>query len=120
MSEEIERERAERLAEERFDVDYTGLVLNTLVSATSSITASGLLSTIESIPREELPLVFAVVFVAQVLPKLMVEANKRYQKTRAKIEGYQHGLLEDDEFGKGRSRTLRGRFLALCEHASYF
>ena len=99
-------------------MDYRGILLNTAVSATSSLTATGLLNFVQSIPMEQMPVVIGVLFVAQVLPKLLVELNKRYIRNKARREAFSEGLLNDN-FDTNESTTLK-TFFSMCEHASYF
>jgi len=116
-----EKQKALERARQRYEMDYKGIVLNTLVSATSSVTAAGLLNFVQSVPQSQLPIIVGVIFVAQILPKLLVELNRNYRVNKAKREGYSEGLLEDD-FGGDKSvkATALDHFLSMCEHASYF
>lgn len=106
-------------ASNRYDMDYYGIFLNTAVSATSSITASGLLGWVSSVPESQLPVIFVVFFVAQVVPKLLVETNKRYRINKAKQEGYSEAILEKG-LGSETKAAAFNYFFYMCEHASYF
>lgn len=113
-----EREKARERARERYHIDYKGILLNTLVSATSSLTATGLLNFVQSIPVSQMPVVIAVLFVAQVLPKLLVEVNKSYARNKAMRKGFKEGLL-NDSFDTDESTTVK-TFFSMCDHVSYF
>lgn len=112
------RKKVRRKAKDRYQMDYKGILLNTLVSATSSLTAASLLNFVKSVPPSEMPLIVGIIFVAQIIPKLLVEVNKRYQINKAKREGFSDGALTDD-FDNNKSTTLE-ILLDLCEHASYY
>lgn len=116
-----ERQKALEKARQRYKIDYKGIGLNTAVSATSSLTATGLLNFVQNIPVDQMPVVVAVLFVAQVLPKLLVELNKSYARNKAKREGFSEGLLNDDFDSESKNRrTTIDDFFSLCEHTSYF
>lgn len=117
-----DREKALKRARKRYKMDYKGIILNTAVSATSSLTATGLLSALQSIPTGQLPLVVGVLFMAQVLPKLLVELNKSYARNKAKREAFSEGLIQDDfnDSNKRKGLTTLDIFFDLCDHASYF
>jgi len=99
--------------------------LNTGVSVLSSATATGVTSAITAIPMSQLPVVALAIFVAQILPKLVIELNKAYFRNKARREAYSEGLLNDD-FGAEKSKsksvgsTFFDHFLSFCEHAAYF
>lgn len=119
MSDEFSK--AEEIADKKYDLDFIGILLNTLVSATSSLTATGLLNFVQSLPSDKMPLIFAVVFVAQVVPKLLLELNKAYRVNKAKRKGYEQGLLDDRVDGKESIKSVFSRsILYFCEHATYF
>jgi len=118
-----ERKKAEKKAENRYNIDYKGIFLNTAVSVLSSATATGVTSAITSIPMSQLPVVAFAIFVAQILPKLVIELNKAYFRNKARREAYQEGLLNDD-FGSEKSKNAKmtafDHLLSFCEHAAYF
>lgn len=105
-------------AREVYEFDKKGVVLNTLVSATSSLTAGGLLSFVENVPEGQMPLIILIIFVAQVVPKLLVELNKAYRVNQARREGFSRGYAESKHIDES-SRWAKG-FFDMCEHASYF
>lgn len=117
-----ERKEALRKARERYNIDYKGILLNTGVSVLSSATATGVTSAITTIPMSQLPVVAFAIFVAQILPKLVIELNKAYFRNKARREGYKEGLLNDDfsEKSEKAKATAFNTFISLCEHASYF
>lgn len=116
------RDKAYKQAKERYRLDYKGILLNAGVSAMSSITASGFLNIVQAIPLQQLPLTLLILFVAQVLPKLIVELNKRHARNRARREGYKEGLLNDDFRSETENVKMNTSnfFISMCEHASYF
>lgn len=115
------REEVRERAQQRYRMDYAGILLNTLVSATSSLTAAGLLNFVKSVPPSEMPVIVAVIFVAQIVPKLMVELNKRYKVNKAKRKGFSDGVLSDSfDDGSGDGKTTLDIIFWMCDHASYF
>jgi len=119
MAEDInDFEEARQLAHERYDLDVKGIFLNTLVSATSSITAGGLLGFVKSVSASELPMIVGVVFVAQVVPTLVVELNKAYTVNQAKKSGYEQGVIESENVDG--TKSLAGKCIGVCEHVSYY
>lgn len=120
MSEESDFEEAKKKAIERYEVDVGGVILNTLVSATSSVTAGALLNFVKSVPTDQMPLIIGIVFFAQVVPKLLVELNRAYAANQAKREGYSQGYIESSSLEDTRDGTRFKGFFDLCERASYF
>lgn len=112
----MRRRKAEKLADDRYDIDYQGIILNTLVSATSSLTATGLLNFVQTVPVSQMPVIFLVIFVAQILPKILVEYNKSYRVNKAKKEGFKDGFTTPSDTKKTTSEL----FFSFCESASYF
>lgn len=106
-----ETKRAKELAEQRYETDYYGILLNAGLSVFSSVSASSVLAFVESVPMSRLPVVFTAIFFAQILPKILVELNKKYAMRQAKIKGYKEGVI-DDNFGK--------KFMNACKHTTYF
>lgn len=114
------KQQALERARDRYGIDYKGILLNTGVSVFSSVTATSLLNFVQSVPVEQMPVIFGVLFVAQVLPKLLVELNKRYARNKAKREGFSEGLLNDDFKPEKNKMTALDFFFSMCDHASYF
>lgn len=113
-----EFEEARQLAHDRYELDMKGILLNTLVSATSSVTAGGLLGFVKSVSASELPMIVGVVFVAQVVPKLVVELNKAYTVNQAKKSGYERGVIESENI-EG-TKNMAGKCIGVCKHISYY
>ena len=76
-------------------MDYQGIMLNSLVSILSSATATGVTSFLTSIPASQLPAVAAGIFVAQVLPKLVIEMHRAHIRNKARREGYAAALTTE-------------------------
>jgi len=112
-------EEARQKAKDRYDFDIFGILLNTLVSATSSLTAGGLLSLVESTESSRMPLIVGVIFVAQVVPKLLVELSKAYRVNQAKRDGYERGFVESNSLDREENRVA-DYCVSLCDHSSYF
>jgi len=103
-------------------MDYKGILLNTVVSLLSSVSATAVTSFLTTIPAGQLPAVAAGIFVAQVLPKLFIEVHKSYFRNKARREAYSEGLLNDtfgDDSKKSKSSTSN-YIISLCESASYY
>lgn len=120
MYENDKREEASDIAEQRYSMDYKGILLNTGVSALSSVTATGVLNFFQTVPASQLPVVVAVLFVAQVLPKLLVELNKSYVRNKAKQKAFRAGLLENRFESGNKDKGMVETFFSFCDHASYF
>jgi len=116
----MKRKKAKKLADERYNIDYKGIIMNTLVSATSSLTATGLLNFVQSVPVSQMPVIFLVIFVAQILPKILVEYNKSYRVNQAKKQGFTDGFVTSGDDGGSTKHTTSELFFSLCESASYF
>jgi len=117
------REEALKIAEERYNIDYKGILLNTTVSLLSSASATAVTSFLTSVPYSQLPAVAAGIFLAQVLPKLFIELHKSYFRNKARQEAYSEGLLNDnfgDDSTNSKPRTTIDSFLSFCEHMSYY
>lgn len=112
-------EQAEEEARERYGMDYKGIVLNAAVSILSSVSATAVTSFLTTVPASQLPAVAAGIFLAQVLPKLVIEVHRAYIRNRAIREGYRAGLTAGDSWKDTRSRTVSS-FIYAFEHSSYF
>lgn len=107
-------------ARQRYSADYRGIALNALVSGFSSLTATGFLDVAGAVSRTSVPVVFVILFVFQVVPKLLVEFNKSYRVNKAKREGFSEGLLEDDFDETKTKLSFTDYVMGMFEHASYF
>lgn len=119
-----ERRKAKERARERYNIDYKGIMLNALVSVLSSASATAVTSFLTAVPASQLPAVAAGIFLAQVLPKLVIEIHRSYIRNKARREAYSEGLLNDrfdrdDDVESSKSSTL-ARFISGCEHSSYY
>lgn len=103
-------------AENYFDLDVVGILLNTGVSLTSSVTMAGLLSYFKDLSQGELPLIVAVGFFAYALPKLLIELNRAWLQYQARQEGFEKGFMVSS--GDDKSRTEKA--LDMCDRAMYF
>lgn len=124
MSEEkTDKQKALERARKRYDMDYRGILLNSFVSILSSASATAITSALTAIPASQLPAVAVAIFVAQILPKVLIEVHKSYIKNKAMREGFSEGLL-NDSFDEGstnsKSKTTLSSFLSMCEHMSYY
>jgi len=108
------REKAKR----RYKIDYKGILLNTAVSLLSSVSATAVTSFLTTIPASQLPAVAAGIFIAQVLPKLVIELHKSYFRNKARREGYKQGLKDSDDWDGTKSTT--DHIISLCESMSYY
>lgn len=120
-----EKQKALKKARERYNIDYKGILLNTAVSVLSSATATGVTSAITSIPVSQLPVIAFAIFVAQILPKLVIELNKAYFRNKARREAYSEGLLNEDFETQSKSEsadltTITDHLISFCDHAAYF
>ena len=114
-----EKQKALEKARERYKIDFKGILLNTIVSVLSSVSATAVTSFLTSIPASQLPAVAAGIFVAQVLPKLFIELHKSYFRNKARREAYSEGLLNDD-FGDDSKSSTTDHFISMCESMSYY
>lgn len=114
-------QEARELARERYRMDYQGILLNSLVSILSSASATAVTSFLTAVPASQLPAVATGIFVAQVLPKVIVELHKAHIRNKAIREGYSEGLLKSEalEPEDSSSRALNF-FVSFCEHSSYY
>jgi len=118
-----ERQKALERAEERYEIDYRGILLNTSVSVFSSASATGITSFLTSVSMSKLPYIAAAIFLAQVVPKLLIELNKAYFRNKARQEAYSEGLLNDRFDGDdddSKSENVFSSFISMCEHSSYY
>lgn len=76
---------------EKYKVDIKAIVLNAAISLTSTATVGGLLSFWNTVPTSQMPLVLVSVFLAQFVPKILVEYNKRYQIVKAQRKAFEAG-----------------------------
>ena len=107
---------AQDRAEQRYEMDYRGIVLNGLVSVLSSASATAVTSFLTDIPPSQLPAVATGIFVAQVLPKLVIELHRGYIRNKARREGYQAGFRADDDWEDTRSSSI----ISVFESMSYY
>lgn len=112
-----EKQAALDKARQRYQIDYQGIFLNTVVSVLSSASATAVTSFLTQVPASKLPAVATGIFVAQVLPKLFIEVHKSYFRNKARREAFSEGLLSDEELETGKSKNY---FLSACESASYY
>jgi len=82
-------------AKQRYKVDKKAIILNSAVSGTSTLTVGGILKFLSATPTGQMPLILTAVFTAQVLPKLLVEYNKRYHTVKAQREAFRDGRTYD-------------------------
>lgn len=119
-----ERRKARERAREKYQIDYKGIALNTVVSILSSASATAVTSFLTSVPASQLPAVAAGIFIAQVLPKLFIELHKSYFRNKARRKAYSEGLLNDnfgdDDNGNGSKSSTVNHLLSFCEHVSYY
>jgi hypothetical protein len=116
------KEKALEKARERYEMDYKGILLNTVVSLLSSVSATAVTSFLTTVPAGQLPAVAAGIFVAQVLPKLFIELHKSYFRNKARREAYSEGLLNDD-FGDDSTNSkpsTTDHIISMCESMSYY
>jgi len=121
--EKTEKQKALERARKRYDMDYKGILLNSLASIFSSVTATSVTSALTAIPASQLPVVAAGIFLAQILPKVIIELHKSYFRNKARQEAYSEGLLDDnfdDDGTNSKSKTTLSSFLSMCEHMSYY
>jgi|AKVG01.1.fsa_nt_gi Na+/glutamate symporter len=114
---EQKKKEALKQARKRYQIDYKGIVLNTVVSILSSASATAVTSFLTEVPAGQLPAVAAGIFIAQVLPKLFIEVHKSYFRNKARREAYSEGLLNDDFDSKGKSQNI---LISACDSASYY
>lgn len=106
-------------AKEKYKMDYRGILLNALVSILSSASATAVTSFLTTIPASQLPAVAAGIFVAQILPKLVIELHRAYFRNKARREGYKAGFRAGDDWEDTKSKTLNS-FISMCESMSYY
>lgn len=112
-------ERARAKAREKYGMDYKGILLNAAVSMLSSVSATAVTSFLTQIPASQLPAVATGIFVAQVLPKLLIEVHRAYIRNKARREGFTAGLTAGDEWKERESTTLNS-LISVFEHVSYY
>lgn len=115
-----EKQKALERAEKRYQIDYKGIALNTSVSVFSSVTATGVTSFLTSVRMSQLPYIAVAIFLAQVVPKLLIELNKAYFRNKARQEAYSEGLLNDRFGDDSKSENRVSSFISMCEHSSYY
>lgn len=106
-------------AAEKYKMDYRGIVLNALVSILSSASATAVTSFLTAIPASQLPAVAAGIFVAQVLPKLVIEVHRAYIRNKARREGYKAGFKDGDDWRDTQSGIVSS-LVSMCESMSYY
>jgi hypothetical protein len=102
-------------ADKYFDLDVTGIFLNTGVSLTSSLTMAGLLGYYRDLKAGELPVIVGIGFVAYVLPKLLVEMNRAWLQHQARKEGFEKGFMVGE-----REKSKIDKAMDACQRAVYF
>lgn len=88
--------KAEELSESRYEIDYKGLLYTSIYSALSGITGGAVLQSIGTIGAESLPVAAGIVFLCQLIPKIIKELNDRHEIVEAKRDGYRAAILEND------------------------
>jgi hypothetical protein len=106
----------DEIARQRFEIDYIGVLLNSGVAVTSSLTFAGLLNFTEQVAVSKLPLIVALGTVSYVAPKVLVELNRAYLGTKARREGFEFGLRE----GRRDEESKYQNLMRQCERTVYF
>lgn len=118
--ERTEKQKALERARKRYEMDYHGIMLNSLVSIFSSATATGITSVLTAVPASQLPIVAIAIFLAQILPKVIIEVHKSYFSNKAKREAYSEGYLAGEDDSKPKTKSSVSSFISMCEHTSYY
>lgn len=108
-------------AKQRYKVDKKAIMLNTGVSTFSTATVGGILSAFNTVPISQLPMLLAAVFAAQVLPKILIEYNNRYQKVKAQRDAFREGRnYSTKDMASNWSQNLFYLFFSGLDKATYF
>lgn len=108
-------------AKKKYKVDKKAIALNSMVSSTSTLTVGAILQFFETVPTGKMGLILFAVFSAQVLPKIIVEYNKRYQVVKAQREAFREGLEYDTkEMALKWPANLLFLFFSALDQATYF
>jgi len=98
-----EIEKAGRVSDERYDIDYTGIIYTATYSAISSVSGGAALNVAGVVASSGMPLAITLVFVTQLLPKLAKELDNRHKINQIKEDAYMSGRLESR---KGTTKNL--------------
>lgn len=113
-------EKAGEQADERYDVDYTGIVYTSVYAAIASVSGGAAMNVAGIVASQGLPLAMTLVFVAYVLPKAAQELDRRHRLNQARREGYMAGRLESKKGQVNLLNTLFFGFMSKLGKASLF
>lgn len=117
-----EREKLEKIAENIYEVDYLGILLNGALAALGSGTGSISAHVISGIPTSDALLLFFTTFTPLFAVKVIGEYAKQRAVKEGQVDAYIKGVKDSDNVSFNVSSGTGGPWLHLyflCNSASY-